>query len=52
MAAEPTPPGGQLDLLDQDKPPFAGSWRGVYALVLGALALLIALSSIVAAVYK
>jgi len=35
-----------------EPPPFLGSWRGVYTLVLGALAALIVACSIVSAVYK
>jgi hypothetical protein len=36
--AEPAaPPGSRLD----DRPPFFGSWKGVYAVVLGWLALLV-----------
>jgi hypothetical protein len=49
MATDPARDGGGGD---DDRPPFAGSWRGVYALVLGALALLIVLCSVVAAVYR
>jgi hypothetical protein len=35
-----------------EPPPFLGSWRAVYALVLGALALLIVACSVVSAVYR
>jgi hypothetical protein len=37
---------------EDDRPPFAGSWNRVYVLVLGTLVALIALFSIVSAVYR
>jgi hypothetical protein len=46
MATEP--PAREPD----EPPPFLGSWRAVYALVLGGLVLLIIACSVVAAVYR
>ena len=37
---------------DDDRPPVLGSWRALYALVLGALACLIALFAVLSSVYR
>jgi hypothetical protein len=37
---------------DDDKPPFLGSWNAVYLLVLGSLAAVIALLSLITAAYR
>jgi hypothetical protein len=53
MATDPAAGDDDADQRARDEqPPFLGSWRGVYALVLGALGALILACSIVSAVYK
>jgi hypothetical protein len=37
---------------DDERPPFFQTWNGVYALVLGTLAVVVALASIVSAIYR
>ena len=44
MATEP--------LAENDKPPFFRTWRGMYAFVLGTLALLIAILSAITWLYR
>lgn len=37
---------------DQDRPPFFRSWNGMYLVVLGTLAILVALFSVLTKVYE